>query len=89
MENKETTEDGYEIPIHRSLMEPVLIAGVPREVAIINLTLAGIFVVALHLIYTSLFFLILHVILAHLTKKDDQFFEALLRHFDRKGYYEA
>ncbi len=33
--------DGFEIPLHRSLTEPVLLAGAPRSVAIINGTIAA------------------------------------------------
>ena len=30
--------DGFEVPVHRSLSEPVLMGGVPRETAILLLT---------------------------------------------------
>ncbi len=32
---------GYEVPMHRSLTEPVLIAGAPRSFAILNGTLSA------------------------------------------------
>jgi Type IV secretory pathway, VirB3-like protein len=32
---------GFEMPVHRALTEPILLAGVPRSVAIINGTLAA------------------------------------------------
>jgi type IV secretory pathway TrbD component len=32
---------GFEAPVHRALTEPILLAGVPRSVAIINGTLAA------------------------------------------------
>src|SRR6516162_6308231 len=32
---------GFEVPVHRALTEPILLAGVPRSVAIINGTLAA------------------------------------------------
>jgi type IV secretion system protein TrbD len=35
------TPDGYEIPLHRSLTEPVLMAGAPRAAAITIGTLAA------------------------------------------------
>ena len=41
--------DGFEVPLHRSITEPILLAGVPREVLIINLTLAGVFVLGAHI----------------------------------------
>ncbi|MFD2237672.1 VirB3 family type IV secretion system protein [Aureimonas populi] len=33
--------DGFEVPLHRSLTEPVLMGGAPRSVAILNGTLAA------------------------------------------------
>ena len=35
------TPAGYEVPLHRSLTEPVLIAGAPRSFTILNGTLAA------------------------------------------------
>lgn len=32
---------GFEVPLHRSLTEPILLGGAPRAVAIINGTLAA------------------------------------------------
>ena len=32
---------GYEAPVHRSLTEPILLAGAPRAVAILNGTLSA------------------------------------------------
>ena len=33
--------EGFEIPIHRSLTQPIMIGGVPREIAILNGTLSA------------------------------------------------
>ena len=35
------TVEGYEIPLHRALTEPILMGGAPRSVAIFNGTLAA------------------------------------------------
>lgn len=32
---------GFEVPVHRSLTEPILLGGAPRALAIVNGTLAG------------------------------------------------
>ena len=32
---------GFEVPLHRSLTEPILLGGAPRAIAIMNGTLAG------------------------------------------------
>src|SRR4026208_701224 len=36
-----TSLPGYEVPLHRALTEPILIAGAPRAFAILNGTLAA------------------------------------------------
>ena len=33
---------GFEVPLHRSLAEPILLGGAPRNVAILNGTLAAV-----------------------------------------------
>ena len=33
--------EGYEIPLHRALTEPILMGGAPRTVAIVNGTLTA------------------------------------------------
>jgi type IV secretion system protein VirB3 len=33
--------DGFEAPIHRALVEPILLGGAPRVIAIVNGTLAA------------------------------------------------
>jgi len=41
--------EGFEVPLHRSLTEPILLAGAPRTVAIANGTLAAALGLGLHL----------------------------------------
>ena len=81
--------DGFEVPLHRSVTEPILLAGVPREVIIINLTLAGVFILGAHIWFSAPLFLIIHLVAVRATKQDAQFFEILLRHLQQKPYYDA
>lgn len=80
---------GYEIPIHRSLTEPILLGGVPRTVAI----LIGTFTAAIGLglqSFTALpLGLILHVMAVAATKQDPQFFDAFRRHIKQRNVYHA
>ncbi|MEI0977439.1 VirB3 family type IV secretion system protein, partial [Pseudomonas aeruginosa] len=39
--SKATDLPGFEVPLHRSLTEPILLGGAPRTVAIANGTLAA------------------------------------------------
>jgi len=40
--------DGFEAALHRSLVEPMLLAGLPRTVALVLWTAVGAFVLGLH-----------------------------------------
>ena len=41
MSGPDTFAAGFEVPLHRSLTEPILLGGAPRTVAIANGTLAA------------------------------------------------
>lgn len=41
MSSPSSNVEGYEIPLHRALTEPILMGGAPRTVAIVNGTLAA------------------------------------------------
>lgn len=79
--------DGYEIPVHRSLTEQILLGGVPRAVAILNGTICAAFAIGLHSFYVVPFCLMLHAAAMVMTKRDPQFFDAFKRHIKHKGYY--
>jgi Type IV secretory pathway, TrbD component len=78
---------GYEIDIHRSLTETILIAGVPRKFAIINGTFAAAIVLGARAFYLIPIFIIVHIIAVYYTKKDPQFFEVLKNHIHTKDKY--
>ena len=48
--------EGYEVPLHRSLTEPILLGGAPRTVAIANGTLAAAIGIGLQLWLAGLAF---------------------------------
>jgi type IV secretory pathway TrbD component len=70
--------DGYEVPLHRSLVEPMLLAGVPRTVALVLWTAIGAFVLGLHQVWVLPIGLVAHFAAATVTKADPYFFEVLL-----------
>jgi type IV secretory pathway TrbD component len=81
--------DGYEVAIHRSLTEPILLMGVPRPIAILNSTLLAALVVGTHSGYSIPVCLIIHFIAVLGTKKDPQFFDVLKRVMSHKSYYDV
>lgn len=80
-------EDGFRVPVHRSLTEPVLLGGAPREIAFLNATLAAALGLILHMYYLLVLNFIIHLIAVALTKRDPQFFSVFKRHINQKKYY--
>ena len=70
--------DGFEVPLHRSLVEPMLLAGLPRTVALVLWTGVGAFAFGLHQIWVLPLGIVLHVVAAAATKADPYFFDILL-----------
>jgi type IV secretion system protein TrbD len=80
---------GFEIPIHRSLTERILLAGVPREAALLNATFTAAFVFGLQCWYALPVGLGLHWLALRLTRRDDRFFDALRRALRFRALYRA
>lgn len=80
---------GYEVPIHRSLTEQIMIAGVPRRVAILNGTFVAAMGLGLHSFLAIPLGFVLHLLAYAASKKDPQFFDVFSRHSRQKNYYSA
>ena len=77
---------GYEVPMHRSLTEPVLIAGAPRSFAILNGTLSAAVGLGLRLWVAGLvLWLVGHAVAVWVTRTDPAFLTVLSRHARHKG----
>ncbi len=81
--------EGYVVPVHRSLTTPILLAGVPRELAIINGTFVAALGLGLHSWYAIPIGLFIHVVAVAATKKDDTFFPIFRRMMRLKAFYRA
>ncbi|PCI04641.1 MAG: conjugal transfer protein [Hyphomicrobiales bacterium] len=78
--------NGFEIPLHRSLTEPILMGGAPRTVAIINGTLAAALGLGLQLWFAgAIVWIIGHGAAVYAARKDPAFMEVLVRHVRHKG----
>lgn len=64
-----------EAPLHRSIVEPMLLAGLPRTVALVLWTLVGALAFGLRQIWVLPLGIVLHAIAAAATKADPHFFE--------------
>lgn len=79
--------DGYHIPIHRSLTEPMLMAGAPRSIAILNGTIAAAIGLGLQMwIAGIVLFAVGHAVAVYAAKKDPKFVEVGVRHLKHKAY---
>jgi type IV secretory pathway TrbD component len=72
---------GFEAPVHRALTEPILLAGAPRAVAILNGTLSAAIGLGLRLwIAGLLLWVIGHMAAVWAAKRDPLFVEVVRRH---------
>jgi type IV secretion system protein VirB3 len=78
---------GFDIPVHRALTEPILLGGAPRAVAILNGTLAAAIGLGLQQWIAGLaLFAVGHSLAAFAAKHDPEFLPVLTRHLRQKGW---
>ena len=81
--------DGFEMPLHRSLTEPIFMAGAPRAVAIVNGTLAAAVGIGLRLWLVGIALGVAgHVLAVWGAKADPQFMDVFARHVKHKPFLE-
>jgi type IV secretion system protein VirB3 len=72
---------GFYAPVHRALIEPILLGGAPRAVAIINGTLAAAIGLGLRLwIVGAVIWLLGHLAAVGAAKRDPAFVDVVRRH---------
>ena len=78
--------EGFEVPLHRSLTEPMLMGGAPRTVAIVNGTLAAALGLGLQLWIAGIaVWIVGHAASVYAARKDPAFMDVLIRHLRHKG----
>ena len=81
MSAPDTFAAGFEVPLHRSLTEPILLGGAPRAIAIMNGTLAGAVGLGLRLWLVGIaIWAIGHIAAVWAAKRDPLFVEVGRRH---------
>lgn len=79
--------EGFEAPIHRALVEPILLGGAPRSLAIVNGTVAAALGLGLQQWLAGLVvWLVGHSLMVFAAKRDPDFAPILARHLRHKGY---
>jgi type IV secretion system protein VirB3 len=80
--------EGFEVPVHQALTQPILLGGAPRGIAIINGTLAAALGHGLHLWLPGLaLWLVGHSLAVFAARKDPDILPVLLRHLRQKSYW--
>jgi type IV secretion system protein VirB3 len=78
--------DGFEVPIHASLGSPILLAGAPRGLAIVNGTLAAAIGLGLQQWLAGLaLWAVGHSLAVFAARRDPDFAPVLLRHLRQKS----
>ncbi len=78
---------GFVIPVHRALTEPILLAGAPRSIAILNGTLAAAIGLGLQLWLVGLLIWIAgHLAAVWAAKRDPLFVDVVRRHIRIPGH---
>jgi type IV secretion system protein TrbD len=79
--------EGFEAPLHRALVEPILLGGAPRGVAIVNGTVAAALGLGLQQWIAGLaIWAIGHTLAVFAAKRDPDFAPVLLRHLRQRGH---
>ena len=78
--------EGFEAPVHRALVEPILLGGAPRAFAIVNGTAAAALGLGLQQWIAGLIlWLVGHSLAVFAAKRDPDFAPVLLRHLRQRG----
>jgi type IV secretion system protein VirB3 len=80
--------EGFEVPLHRALTEPILLGGAPRGIAILNGTLAAALGLGLQMWVAGLVLWIVgHSLSVFAAKRDPDFAVVLVRHLRQRGWF--
>ncbi|WP_343517721.1 VirB3 family type IV secretion system protein [Sphingomonas sp.] len=80
--------EGFEAPIHPSLGQPILLAGAPRGLAIVNGTIAAAIGLGLQQWLVGIaVWAIGHSLAVFAARRDPDFAPVLLRHLRQEGHF--
>ena len=80
--------EGFEAPLHRALVEPILLGGAPRAIAILNGTVAAALGLGLQRWVVGLaLWAVGHSIAVLAAKRDPDFMPVLMRHLRQRGHW--
>ncbi len=81
---------GFAAPVHRALAEPILLAGAPRSLAIVNGTLAAAIGIGLHLWLAGVIVAVVgHALAVWAARRDPQILPVARRHLSLPQLFES
>jgi type IV secretion system protein VirB3 len=83
----EEDTDGWEAPVHQSLLEPIRIAGAPYKPAVANIGVGFILMFGMHFWYYFFVAVAVHILLVIATRRDIYLVDTLHRYFTYASYY--
>lgn len=82
--------EGFEVPVHRALVEPILLGGAPRAMAILNGTVSAALGLGLQQWLGGLLLWALgHSLAVLAARRDPDFAAVLIRHLKQRGHLEC
>lgn len=81
--------EGFKVPLHLSLTQPILLAGLPRRFAILFGTVTAALVLGLNFWWFIPLSALLYVVCAAATRRDSHLIEATIRHLRFAKRYDA
>ncbi|MDZ5698654.1 VirB3 family type IV secretion system protein [Chelativorans sp. M5D2P16] len=79
--------EGFEVPVHQSLTEQILLGGAPRAVAILNGTVAAAIGLGMQQWIAGLLLWIAgHTLAVFAARRDPDFASVFVRHLRQKGW---
>ncbi|MFE0013757.1 VirB3 family type IV secretion system protein [Mesorhizobium sp. NPDC059054] len=79
--------EGFEVPVHRAVTDPILLGGAPRAVAILNGTVTAAIGLGLQQWIAGLVLWIVgHTLAVFAARRDPDFASVLVRHLRQKGW---
>lgn len=88
MRNSEKPE-GFYVDIHKSLVDPILIGGIDRNLCL-GLWSIGVSIgIMLKMYWFFIIVIAVHIFIRNMTKKDSDYFQIVISHIQNKDYYDV
>lgn len=87
MEQLDQEIEGYILPFSRALTREVTILGVPREMFILNLTIGGILILGLHMIYLLWIPFLIQFLIKWASKDDEKLTLIYIKRYIKQKKY--